>query len=152
MELPVLRPQPWSSLSTRPQQGPRPALSLTSILTSLDSFFLPKEDSTNHQSPGESSSRYRVLPSSPPLLVQQSHGSTNASTIPNITVSAIVDVPDDFNTTLVTARDVIPPPFLHFHGSTAGIGLAKWWSCKYCMISSSVYLLTNQSVFWLAKR
>jgi len=90
---------------------------------------------------------YRVLPSSPPLLVQQSQGSTYASTIPNITISSIVDVPSDSNTIAVTSRDFIPASFIHFHCSTAGIGLAKWCSCKYCMMSSSVYLLTNQSVF-----
>jgi len=147
MELPVLRRQPPLTLSTRQQQVPQPAPSLSSILTLLDSSFFSEKNSTNQQNPGESSSKYCIFSSSLRLLAQQSQGSTYASTIPDVTSSSIVDVRNDSNTTPVTARDFIPKSFIHFPGSTAGIGLAKRWRCKYCMISSSVYLRTNQAVF-----
>jgi len=136
MKLSVTREQPPSTLFTRAQQVPPPAPSVSSILTSLNSSFFPKGDILYNRSPGEPSSRYCVLPSSPPVLPQQNPSSTYASTIPDITISStIADAPTESNTPLVAARDFTPRSFIHFHGSTAGIGLAKRWSCKYCMIS-----------------
>ena len=144
MELPVTRQQPLSTQFSRDQQVPPPAPSVSSILTSLNSSFFPEGDFINNQNSEEPSSRYRVLPSSPPVLPQQNQSSTYASTIPDITISStIADSPTESNRTLVAARDFTPRSFIHFHGATAGIGLAKRWRCKYCMNSLLVYSLTN---------
>jgi len=148
MKLPVTRQPPPSTLSTREHQVPPPAPSVGSILTSLNSAFFPETDFINHRNSDNSSSRYYVLPLSPPVVPEQNPSSTYASTIPDITISStIVDTPTESNTTPVAARDFTPPSFIHFHGSTAGIGLAKRWRCKYCMIDSLPYLLINQFVY-----
>ena len=145
MELPVTRQQPPSTLSTRDRQVPPPAPSVSSILSSLNSSFFPEGDFLNNQNPGNPSSRYCVLPSLPPVLPQQNASSTYASTIPDITISSTIpDAPTESNTTLVAARDFTPRSFIHFHGSTAGIGLAKRWSCTYFKISLLVSSLTNE--------
>ena len=77
-------------------------------------------------------------------MPEENPSPTYASTIPDITISStIVDAPTESNTTPVAARDFTPRSFIHFHGSTAGIGLAKRWRCKYCMIGPLPYSLTN---------
>ena len=141
MELPVLCQPPPSTLSTHQQQVPQPVPTLSSILTLLDISFFPMEDSWNYHNHRESSWRYRVLLLSRPLLLRKIPPSSNSSTIPDISLLPSIDTPNETNTTPITAHDFTLRCFIHFHGSTAGIGLAKRWSCQYCIFSSFLYSL-----------
>ena len=102
------------------------------MLTSIDSSFFEANGIHPIGDQKESSSGYFALQSSPPLVSRDPATSPCLSTIPDIRISSDDDSEGTVHIVPVKRTHLTARSFVHFHGSTSGLGLAKRWNCNYC--------------------
>ncbi|PWW77957.1 hypothetical protein C7212DRAFT_342376 [Tuber magnatum] len=104
----------------------------SSVLTSIDSLFFEENRIHPTVDQNESSSGYFAQHSLPLLVSYEPATSPCLSTIPGIRISSDDDSEGAVHIVPVKRTHLVAQSFVHFHGSTSGLGLAKCWNCNYC--------------------
>lgn len=119
----------------------------SSVLTSIDSSFFEANGIHSTVDQNESSSAYFALQSSPPLVPREPATSPCLSTIPDIRISSDDDSEGTVHIVPVKRTQLATRSFVHFHGSTSGLGLAKRWNCNYCELITLTAIISLELAF-----
>ena len=119
----------------------------SSVLTSIDSSFFEGNGIPSTVDQNESSSPYFALQFSPPLVPRVPGTSPCLSTIPDIRISSNDDSEGTVHIVPVKRTQLTTRSFVHFHGSTSGLGLAKRWNCNYCELITLTAIFSLELAF-----